>query len=320
MEAFGTLRRIVGRSIGALPSSLGIKSARFRVAARIGYECIERCFTPGLLRQQNEPAAIQASNRRRFRPNIVTLQKRTVTVNSYIKSKQRVADHGEVLTGEREVNAMLDLVARETERIESRFLEPACGTGNFLVEILRRKLAVVSSRYKTNPHEWQRNAVVATSSIYGIDILQDNVVECRVRLRALIARFHEDALNMPVSPPLAASIRAILDLNIIWGDALTLKAVDSGRPIVFSEWSPVNGSLIKRRDFEFHELVHRRRSDPPSFGKRQRSLFGDDKTLFDDEEPPLVSDSGQAVFIPQPVLDHPLVHFLEIGHESVREL
>ena len=67
-----------------------------------------------------------------------------------IKSRKRVADHGEVFTGEREVNAMLDLVKSETERIESRFLEPACGDGNFLAEILRRKLEAVkkASKYK----------------------------------------------------------------------------------------------------------------------------------------------------------------------------
>jgi len=65
-----------------------------------------------------------------------------------VKSRQRVQDHGEVFTNEREVNAMLDMVKQETERIESRFLEPACGDGNFLAEVLRRKLAVVNARYR----------------------------------------------------------------------------------------------------------------------------------------------------------------------------
>lgn len=99
-----------------------------------------------------------------------------------VVSKQRVADHGEVLTGRREVNAMLDLVKQETERIESRFLEPACGTGNFLTEILERKLHVVGTRYCRSQLDYERNAVVAVSSIYGIDILKDNVFECRKRL------------------------------------------------------------------------------------------------------------------------------------------
>ena len=90
-----------------------------------------------------------------------------------VKSKQRVADHGEVFTADREVNAMLDLVKQETERIDSRFLEPACGDGNFLAEILRRKLAVVKRKYGKSPYEYERYAVVAATSIYGVDIMQD---------------------------------------------------------------------------------------------------------------------------------------------------
>ena len=98
---------------------------------------------------------------------------------SQTKSKQRVTYHGEVFTAEREVNAMLDLVKQETVRIDSRFLELACGTGNFLVEILQRKLAVVKTRYKRNPDDYERYAVIAVSSIYGVDLLQDNIVVYR---------------------------------------------------------------------------------------------------------------------------------------------
>jgi len=94
-----------------------------------------------------------------------------------VKCKTRVADHGEVFTHEREVNAMLDLAKQETERIESRFLEPACGSGNFLVEVLRRKLEVVKTRYKKNQLDYERNAVIAISSIYGVDLLEDNIEE-----------------------------------------------------------------------------------------------------------------------------------------------
>src|SRR5579872_2312374 len=99
-----------------------------------------------------------------------------------IKSKKRVTDHGEVYTAEREVNAMLHLVQHETERIDSRFLEPACGTGNFLVPILERKLAIVKSKYSKSQLEFERYGVVAISSIYGIDILEDNIIQCRERL------------------------------------------------------------------------------------------------------------------------------------------
>ena len=103
-------------------------------------------------------------------------------MNKQARSKQRIADHGEVFTAEREVNAMLDLVKQETERIDSRFLEPACGNGNFLAEILRRKLAVVKSRYGKNADDYERYAVIAVTSIYGVEILQDNAQECRERL------------------------------------------------------------------------------------------------------------------------------------------
>ena len=99
-----------------------------------------------------------------------------------MKSKQRVADHGEVFTAEREVNAMLDLVKQETDRNVSRFLEPACGTGNFLTEILTRKLAIVEKRYRRNQLDFERYSIIAISSMYGVDILEDNIAECRERL------------------------------------------------------------------------------------------------------------------------------------------
>lgn len=222
-------------------------------------------------------------------------------LTAQIKSKQRVAERGEVLTGEREVNAMLDLVKRETERIESRFLEPACGTGNFLIEILRRKLDGVDRRYKRSRHEWERNAIVAVSSIYGIDIQEDNVRDCRDRLFVLFLEFYERRFRQRVRHECRETVRYLLGRNIIWGDALELKTVGpEPGPIVFSEWSPVNGSLIKRRDYAFHELF------PTAAVESEADLFGEAK-------PKLKSDTGQNVFIPEPVREYPPTHFLEIG-------
>ena len=215
--------------------------------------------------------------------------RRSVVMENQVVSKKRVADHGEVYTARREVNAMLDLVKQETERIESRFLEPACGTGNFLAEILERKLRVVESRYSKSQLEYERNAVLAVSSIYGIDILQDNVAECRKRLLGIFdwnykSLFKDDCRS---------AVKYILDRNIIWGDALTLETVgDNPQPIIFSEWSPVNGSMIKRRDFAFHELVF-------FAGLRERPLF---------------SDLGEEVFIPEPVREYPLTHYLRLAN------
>lgn len=211
-----------------------------------------------------------------------------------VKSKQRVADHGEVFTSLREVNAMLDLVKQETERIESRFLEPACGTGNFLSEIMRRKLNIVQRRYAKSQFDFERNAVVAVSSIYGIDILDDNVQECRQRLYDIFEdEYYRPLFKDECKDTCRDSIRFILQCNIVWGDALSLMTVgEKPAYIVFAEWSPINGSLIKRRDFTFHGLLE------------HESL----------KELPLFSDMGDDVFIPHPERDYPPVHFLELAN------
>ncbi len=136
-----------------------------------------------------------------------------------VKSKKRVTDHGEVFTNQREVNAMLDLVKHETERIDSRFLEPACGNGNFLAEVLRRKLAAVDSRYSKSQVEWERYSVIAVSSIYGVDILEDNAQECRDRLLGIYTDWYSKVFNQ-VKNECIRSVRFLLSRNILWGDAL----------------------------------------------------------------------------------------------------
>ena len=133
---------------------------------------------------------------------------------SQVKSKKRVTDHGEVFTSEREVNAMLDLVKQETERIDSRFLEPACGSGNFLVEVLNRKLNIVASRYKKSQLEYERYSVIAISSIYGVDILEDNVVECRHRLFEIFEKQYNSLFKSNCKEECNTSIKYILERNI----------------------------------------------------------------------------------------------------------
>jgi len=216
-----------------------------------------------------------------------------------VKSKKRVADHGEVFTAEREVNAMLDLVKQETERIDSRFLEPACGDGNFLVEILRRKLAVVESRYAKSQLEWERYAVIAVSSIYGVDILKDNVHECQERLIVIFETDYNRLFKGECKPECRRTVRFILKRNILWGDALSLKTPDDkAQPIVFSEWSAVNGSMIKRRDYTLANLLEIK----PYEGLN------------------IYSDLGEEAFIPKPVAEFPLIHFLKIGEDAGNEL
>jgi hypothetical protein len=218
-----------------------------------------------------------------------------------VKSKQRVADHGEVYTSSREVNAMLDLVKQETERIESRFLEPACGTGNFLAEILRRKLEVIEKKYRKNRIEFERYTVIAVSSGDGIDILEDNIIQCRKRLLDICTGALEitdvSQVGQDQVLPLRFTIEFILSKNIIWGDALTLQTVgENPLPITFSEWSPINGSMIKRRDFKFDIVLYHN-------NESKRSLFKWVK-----------SEKGEDVFIPEPVKEFPLVHYLEIAN------
>ncbi|MBT4338652.1 MAG: N-6 DNA methylase [Bacteroidetes bacterium] len=212
-----------------------------------------------------------------------------------VKSKKRIADHGEVFTPEREVNAMLDLVKQETERIDSRFLEPACGTGNFLVEILKRKLTVVESRYKKNQLEYERYTIIAISSVYGIDILEDNVVECRNRLFQILDDKYTTIYKSNCKEKCRKSIKYILEKNILRGDALTLMTIGNGdKPIVFAEWSAVNGSMIKRRDFTLANLLE---SQPI-----------DGLNLF--------SDLGDKAFIPTPIAEFPLTHFLNLANHA----
>jgi hypothetical protein len=218
-----------------------------------------------------------------------------------VVSRKRVTDHGEVYTGKREVNEMLDLVKQETERIESRFLEPACGTGNFLTEILERKLRIVESRYRKSQLEYERYAVLAVSSLYGIDKLKDNVVECRKRLFEIFNHRYSSFYKGRAKVACRKTVLYILERNILQGDALTLETVaDNPQPIVFSEWSfTFNDSKIKRQDFTFSSLI-------PGFLPRQKDMF---------QEPDLFSEIGEKVFIPKAKKNFTPVHFLKIGEE-----
>lgn len=209
-----------------------------------------------------------------------------------VKSKKRVADHGEVFTNPREVNAMLDLVKQETERIDSRFLEPACGNGNFLAEVLNRKLNVVDSRYGKSQTDWERYAIIAVSSIYGVDILEDNAHECRERLFSLFDERYTGMFKDKCKFECRRSVKFLLDRNILWGDALDFTNPVTKQPIVFSEWSVVNENMIKRRDYVFRFLVEK---------THQFSLF---------------NDQGEPAAIDEPVRDFPLIPLLKLGEDA----
>ena len=206
-----------------------------------------------------------------------------------VTNRQRIIDHGEVFTPPALVEDMLDLVAYECERIDSRFLEPACGDGNFLAAVLQRKLASVDKRHARNREKWERDAILAICSLYGIDLLADNIAACRARLLKVVHDAHEARFTSPLPDEAARAAAYILTTNIVQGDALTLRT-SSDRPIIFPEWSPVNGSMLKRRDFEYDHLL-----DHAHVSKL-----------------PLFSDLDKDVFVPTPVGEFPPCHYLNV--------
>ena len=169
---------------------------------------------------------------------------------SLIKSKKRVADHGEVFTPQWLVEAMLNLVKDETERIDSRFLEPACGSGNFLVRVLQRKLGAVELRFGKSEFEKRHYALLALMCIYGIELLADNIAECRANLLEIFA----DYLNLNESDDLYRAASYVLSQNLVHGDALTMRTHD-GQPITFAEWGYLGKGKFQRRDFRFDVLT-----------------------------------------------------------------
>lgn len=167
-----------------------------------------------------------------------------------IKSKQRVADHGEVFTPPWLVEAMLDLVKEETERIDARFLEPACGSGNFLAPILRRKLAAVQLKYGRSDFERRCYALLALMCIYGIELLADNIAECRANVLEILAEY----LSLDETDELYRAASYVLAQNLVHGDALTMRTHD-GQPITFAEWGYLGKGKFQRRDFRLHDLT-----------------------------------------------------------------
>src|SRR5438093_11659903 len=169
---------------------------------------------------------------------------------SLVKPKQRIADHGEVVTPAWMVEAMLDLVKDETQRIDSRFLEPACGSGNFIIQILRRKLVAVERKFGKLDFERRHYALLALMCIYGIELLADNIAECRANLLEILA----DYLNLDEADDLYRAASFVLSQNLVHGDAVTMRAHDD-QPITFAEWGYLGKGKLQRRDFRLDVLT-----------------------------------------------------------------
>lgn len=203
---------------------------------------------------------------------------------------------------------MCDLVKDECERIDSRFLEPACGNGNFLAEILTRKLATVKKLYKSNPYDYERYAVLAVSSIYGVEILADNAEECRKRLFELWNKEYTAICKKSANDETRDAVRYILSKNILCGNALTLMCVDENQkdtdvPIVFPEWSLL-GTKLKRRDFRLDVML--KAGDKPQ--GEQTSLFD----MPDDIRRYLSVNPVTKEYMAEPICEYPPVHYRKV--------
>ncbi len=208
---------------------------------------------------------------------IITMEK---IKKSQTKSKERVREHGEVFTAEREVKAMCDLVKDETERIDSRFLEPACGDGNFLAEILTRKLEVVKRKYKKSTLDYEKDAVLAISSVYGVDIMQDNVLACRDRLFKIWDKEYKAVCKKDCNDKTREAVKFILSKNIVCGNALTLNKVDengndTNEPIVFSEWAFITGVQMQRQDYTFAHILEMNNEEKQT--KKQQTILDENQ-------------------------------------------
>lgn len=226
-----------------------------------------------------------------------------------IKSKKRVSEHGEVFTAEREVKAMCDLVAQECDRIDSRFLEPACGDGNFLAEILTRKLATVKKLYKSNPYDYERYSVLAVTSVYGVDILADNVAECRERLFKLWDKEYKSVCKKAVAQETREAVKYILSKNILCGNALTLMCVDENQkdtatPIIFPEWSLMQGTKLKRRNFRLDVML--KANDKPKTGQISLNDIPENIREF------ITLNPTTKEYMPLPICEYPPVHYRRV--------
>lgn len=231
-----------------------------------------------------------------------------------VKSKKRVADHGEVFTSEREVKAMCDLVADECLRIDSRFLEPACGDGNFLAEILKRKLFSVRSKYRKSAYDYERNSILALTSLYGVDILADNAQICRERLYQIWDDGYSSECRKECNNDTRDAARYILGVNIVCGNALSMMRVDDNQQdteqfITFPEWTfPFNDARIKRRDFRLDVLL-KENPDEECYDN-QFNLFSDDAMGIDN----WMIDPMTNELVPKPVREYPPVHYRRLAN------
>jgi hypothetical protein len=223
---------------------------------------------------------------------------------SSIVSKQRVQDHGEVFTPNELVGQMLNLVSSECEREDSRFLEPACGNGNFLAEVLQRRLINVTIRHRSQT-QWEVHALLGLSCLYGIELLPDNVGACRQRLVDIFMKHYASLFTDKINFDVQRAAHTIMSVNIILGDALAMTSEELGRkgqPILMTEWALVGRGYLKRSVYEYKGL----------------SPLDENGSLFDSPRNEISDEEGNMVFIPRHIYDLPLVHYTKLEEVSIQ--
>lgn len=159
-----------------------------------------------------------------------------------VRSRERVRDLAEVFTHQREVDAMLDLMPKAFEELDTKFLEPSAGSGNFTTAILRRKLRLVAKNRCASQEEYEHALLRAVASIYGVDICADNVTEARARMgHAVLEHYQTDANTVVPTTAFMQAVAAIIDNNIVVGDT-----INSADTIEMCDWRPHPGGRFQR--------------------------------------------------------------------------
>ncbi len=182
---------------------------------------------------------------------------------------------------------------------DSVFIEPACGDGTFLAEILRRKLAVVQRKYggARMHHDYEMWSMIAVMNIYGVELLPDNAAACRERLFNMRNEAYSANCKGDADDECRDAVRYILERNILCGDALSMKQ-KNGEPIIFADWSFVTGTKVKRRDFRLDQMLEGH--------QEQMSLFMDGWEY----------DEEIDAFIPLPLKEYPITDYRRVQYHG----
>ena len=180
--------------------------------------------------------------------------------------------------------------------------------------ILQRKLTIVTKKYKRSAYDWERNSLLALGSVYGVDIMLDNVLACQDRLFEIWNKEYKKVCKKECNDETREAAWFVLRLNIVCGNALTLLCCDDkgqelNVPIIFSEWTfPFNDARMQRKDYTFAELLAE--EEPTSEKRKTADEDFVQGTLFD-MEPEQPDDEGE-------FLQQYIAHYRHIQDDDTR--